>query len=477
MGRLNRLQQAVAVLLFVVPVAAGADCISTIRTVSQPVVFPSHAAGPVAWTGSVLGVAKVDVGSNVVYFATYDANLNQLMADRIVSNASLGGPIALFWNGTEFALFYQRDDLQLVFQRISLSGDAIGTAIAVAPNHLQWQNQEYDIVWDPRRDTYDVIHTIPAGFERAIWLTTVSRDGTVKLDQPLSIYFPNTAAEPRIAVATSGEIGVTWIREDFNGAALFFLLFGTDNNVKELTEISVKGRNTRLAASDNSFLIVSTVPLPGNTSELRSARVDLTGKIIAADSTLVPARGVDIAPLEILWNPTLREWALTYTESIIGFDLFPGEMRLLRLEILGATSDTLFTPDPTKNIYSMRFPFIWTGASYNGSIERTGVPRNEGSDTYLVKHCPLVATAVAPTHTAIYGLTAFSGSATGGTPDYAFRWDFGDTGLGEGPNPKHQYIRTGTYTVTLTATDSAGGVSVTTATVTVVIPRQRSVKK
>src|SRR3954469_3007341 len=114
MGRLNRLQAVLAALLFVVP-SLGAECISTIRTVSQPVVFPSHAAGPVAWTGSVLGVAKVDIDTNVVYFATYDANMNQLLADRIVSNASLGGPMALLWNGSEFALFYQRDDLQLVF--------------------------------------------------------------------------------------------------------------------------------------------------------------------------------------------------------------------------------------------------------------------------------------------------------------------------------------------------------------------------
>ncbi|MCU1227338.1 MAG: glycosyl hydrolase [Acidobacteria bacterium] len=474
MGRLNRLQAVLAALLFVVP-SVGAECISTIRTVSQPVVFPSHAAGPVAWTGSVLGVAKVDIDTNVVYFATYDANMNQLLADRIVSNASLGGPLALLWNGSEFALFYQRDDLQLVFQRISLSGDAIGTAIAVAPKHLQWQNQEYDIAWDARRQAYDVIHTIPAGFERAIWLTIVGRDGEVKLDQPLSIYMAITA-EPRVAVAPSGEIGVTWIREDFNGAALYFLLFGTDNNIKELTEISVNGRDTRLAASDDSFLIVSTVRLPGNTSELRSARVDLTGKVIAADATLVRARGVDIAPLELIWNPTLREWALTYNESINGFDLFPGEMRLLRLEILGAQSDTLFTPDPTKNIYQMRFPFVWTGASYSGSIERPGVPRNQGSDTYLVKHCPLIAEVTAPTHTAIYGLTQFTGSASGGTPDYAFHWDFGDTGLGEGRNPKHQYLRTGTYTVTLTATDSAGGLSVSTATVLVVIPKQRAVR-
>jgi hypothetical protein len=475
MGRLNRLQQAVAVLLFVVPVAAGADCISTIRTVSQPVVFPSHAAGPVAWTGSVLGVAKVDVDSNVVYFATYDAELNQLIADRIVSNASLGGPMALFWSGTEFALFYQRDDLQLVFQRISVAGEPLGAAIPVAPKHLQWQNQEYNIVWDAYRESYDIIHTIPAGPERALWLTIVGRDGTIKYDQPLSIYI-TTTTEPRIAVAPTGQIGITWIREDLIGTSLYFMLFGADNNIKELTSISPSGRQSRIAASDDTFLIVTIGHLPGPTTELRSARVDFAGNIIAADAQLIPARGVDIAPLDLLWNPTLHEWALTYSESPVGFDLFPGETRLHRFTFNGFTGDVLFTPDPTKNIYGMRFPLVWTGASYDGSIQRT-VSRNEGSDTYLVRHCPLVSSISSPVHTPIYNLTQFIASASGGTPDYRYHWNFGDTGTGEGANPKHQYIRTGTYTVTLTVTDSAGATSVATSVVTVVVPKRRSVSR
>jgi len=470
---LNRLQAVLAVLLlFGMSASAGAQCISTVRTVSQPVVFPSHAAGPVAWTGSVLGVAKIDIGSSVVYFATYDANLNQLTADRVGANASLNGPIALIWNGSEFALFYQTGLLQLVFQRIAVSGEPIGTPIAVAPQHLNWQNQEYDIAWDSRRNAYDIIHTIPTGTERGLWLTIVDRDGKLQYDQSLSIYFSSTA-EPRLAVAPSGEIGIAWVRLDEIGETLYFLVFGSDNNVKAVERVSVGGRNARLAASDTTFLIITGLTVGGGTGELRSVRVDLKGAIIANDSTFLPARGVDIAPVSLLWNPTLREWALIYSESQSGFNVFPGETRLRRFDFRGAVSDTLFAPDPTKNIFAMTYPHVWTGTSYVGSISRP-VPRSEGSDTHLVKHCPLLSSVSGPSYTALYGLAQFTAAANGGTPDYRYQWDFGDTGKAEGRTPSHQYIRTGTYVVTLTITDSAGGVTVSTMTVNVVVPKRRA---
>lgn len=473
---LNRLQAVLAaLLLFAVSGTAGAQCISTIRTVSQPLVFPSHAAGPVAWTGSLLGVAKVDVSSNVVYFATYDADLNQLTADRVAANASLNGPIALIWNGSEYALFYQNGALQLLFQRIALSGEPIGAPVAVAPQHLNWQNQEYDIAWDARRNAYDIIHTIPTGTERGLWLTIVDRDGKIQFDQSLSIYFA-TSAEPRIAVAPSGEIGIAWVRQDASGDSLYFLVFGSDNNVKAVETVSVGGRQAHLAVNDSYFLIITALPIPANnTTELRSVRVDLKGNVIARDATFLPARGVDIAPVALIWNPTLREWALTYSESISGFNVFPGETRLRRFDFAGKVSDTLFAPDTTKSIFAMQYTPVWSGTSYIGSIART-VPRSEGSDTHLVKHCPLLSSASGPGYTALYGLAQFTASTNGGTPDYRYQWDFGDFFKAEGRTVSHQYVHTGTYVVTLTVTDTADGVSVSTTTVNVVIPKRRATK-
>jgi hypothetical protein len=50
----------------------------------------------------------------------------------------------------------------------------------------------------------------------------------------------------------------------------------------------------------------------------------------------------------------------------------------------------------------------------------------------------------------------FTGSATDGTPPYAFSWDFGDGGSSNEQNPTHAYVAIGNNTVVLTVTDHDG---------------------
>jgi len=50
----------------------------------------------------------------------------------------------------------------------------------------------------------------------------------------------------------------------------------------------------------------------------------------------------------------------------------------------------------------------------------------------------------------------FSGLATGGTPSYSFRWDFGDGETSTERNPAHTFTTAGDYDVNLTVTDSDG---------------------
>lgn len=465
-----------AVLLTAAAATVGADCISTTRTVSQPLVFPSHAAGPVAWTGAIYGVAKMDEPTNVAYFATYDADLNQLTADRIVSNTSIAnGPLALLWNGSEFALFYQTDALQLVFQRIAVSGAPIGSPIPVVPQHLNWQNQEYDIAWDATRKAYVIFHTIPTGPERGLWLTVVDREGKTLLDSLMSIYF-STRAQPRLAVTPKGELGLVWLRIDDGTESLYFMLVNAANDVTAVESVSTVGIDPVIATNGSQFLIVTRRDITAsNTSELRAVRVDTKGAIVAADAPFLPARGVDIVPVSLTWNPTLAEWALVYSESVPGFAFFPGETRLRRFNFATPASDVSFSPDPTKSIFAMRYPLVWSGTSYVGSIART-VSRIEGSDTHLVRQCPLIATVTAPRDTPLYSQTQFTGTASGGIPSYSYSWDFGDTEKADGPTPRHQYVRTGTYTVTLTVRDTSGSVATTTWTVNVVVPKRRAAR-
>ena len=50
----------------------------------------------------------------------------------------------------------------------------------------------------------------------------------------------------------------------------------------------------------------------------------------------------------------------------------------------------------------------------------------------------------------------FTASVTGGTPPYTYRWDFGDGGQSDAPNPTHAYATTGACRVSVTVTDAQG---------------------
>ncbi len=67
-------------------------------------------------------------------------------------------------------------------------------------------------------------------------------------------------------------------------------------------------------------------------------------------------------------------------------------------------------------------------------------------------------------------LITFSGSASGGTPPYTYKWNFGDNSSSDLPNTTHVYSA-GTYTATLTVTDSGGKTAENTTLVTVSVSK------
>lgn len=453
----------------------SADCTPLLRPVSLPSVFPSHAAGPIAWNGSILGVAKVDTGlAHSLWFAEYDSDLNQITPDVEVASDTLNGIIALTWNGSEFAEFYQLPSQQLVFQRISAGGQVVGAPIAVATNHTNSQNQAIDVVWDASRKTYDVVHTIPIGFDASLWMTAVQPDGTIAADVPITFFFATTPT-PRIA-ASSGSIGIVWIYDDRSGTGerLFSAVVDPTNHVLGLQQISATGHAPVIAASSTGFLVIYEGPGSGGKPELRSTQLSLAGAVTKSDATFLKPAGVDIATRSLIWNPTLAEWALVYSDTNIGFDFGPGDTRIRRFKIPATLppSDTFFAPDSLHRDYLANYPLAWTGVSYIGSISRNISP-SDGSDTALVRLCPLIASASGPALVATGTVVTFRGTTSGGTPDFKFAWDFGDLDTAVGQVVTHRYPHPGTYTVTLTVTDGTGAISVTTLTIRVVVPRER----
>jgi hypothetical protein len=450
------------------------DCISTLKPVSQPVVFPSHAAGPVVWNGSALGVAKIDTDiAHSLWFALYDSDLNQLTPDVQVADASLTGIVALTWNGTEFGVFYQSPlTLQLLLQRVSSAGQPVGAPIPIAANHNVSGHDEYDLTWDTTRQTYDVIHTVPNGRDAGLWVTTVKPDGTIVTDTLVTFFFASTAT-PRIA-ASNGNIGFVWVFDNGTAQPLFFAMLDRNDHITAVQAVSQTGRNPLLAASPTSFLVIDMAPLTSTSNELRSTRLDQNGNIVSPDATFLRASGVDIASRSLIWNPTLNEWALIYSDTNLGFNFAPGDTHLRRFHTPATVppSDVIFAPDNLHRDFVALYPLTWTGVSYVGTIARTLSP-TAGSDTWLVRYCPLIANASAPATTTVFTNVTFTAMPSGGTPDYLYSWDFGDLNTGSGAVVTHQYAHPGTYTVMLTVTDTAHATATTTLTIKVVVPRTR----
>jgi uncharacterized membrane protein len=461
------------VMLLVASTAQAADCVSSTRQISDFFTTPNRAVGAIVWTGTLLGVVKNETSPpRPIYFSAYDENLNQVIGDKLIATATLNGAFRIFWNGSGFGVFFFETGGQLMFQRLSAAGDTVGSALPVGVV-ATFPDQEADVTWDPTRSAYIAVHTITQGASVGFWITLVGIDGTTLSDDRLTFEL-SSPSEPRVAVAADGTIAIVRHQREASDALRLSVL-DANRVVSAFTDLSANARLPVLASNGTGFAAVWQSAIAGGT-ELRWARVDTRARVILPETRLVSGRGTDVAPVSLIWNPNGSEWALSYLDSPLGFAEFPGDFRLRRFTTAGALiSDTVFSADPSRISIGSRYPFVWTGSAYVTTAER--FVSNQGSISFLEKHCTLAATASASALSVIASApVTFSATATGGTAPYAFQWDFGD--LSEkrtGETVQHAYVRPGTYTVTLAATDAAGATSVSTVVVTVYFPKRRPI--
>ena len=463
-----------AVLLLLAAAALRGQCVTNVKAITQPGAFPSRVAGPIATTGSILGLAKSDttIGTAAIFFATYDGNLNQLTADRPIADLSANGATNLIWNGSEFALFYQTSGFVPTLQRIDTVGNPLGSPVSIL-NHGASSDDEFDVAWSSVRNAYAIGRTVTVGVDSGLWLTIVSKEGMVLADTALSAFI-SSPVTPHVIALPDGSFAMSWVRRTGGTRSLVLSIVSTTGQIKSAIVSETSDVNTpRLATNGSSILLVYAGTTTTGT-ELRYAQYDLAAIPIKTASSFFAGSGVDILPLQLQWNSALSEWALTYNDSF--GPAFPST-RLRRFPSpTGTASDTLLSPNPVQSRLLAPFPIVFMNGGYVGSIQRI-ISRQEGSESYLVKSCPFFVTAVAsPPVAPLFAPVTFTATPSGGTAPYQFQWQFGDLGSATGQSVQHAYNVPNTYTITLTGTDAAGAVSITRVTVVVALGKTRAVR-
>ncbi|HSP15121.1 MAG TPA: PKD domain-containing protein [Thermoanaerobaculia bacterium] len=466
MGSVRSLRVVAVVFALAWSAIAHAECVSQMREASSG-VFNRTTAG-VAWTGTLLGVAKVDgSGAREITFATYSEGLVPLTSDRLIAGGSFAGVTDLVWNGSELGVFYVDATGQLILQRVSTTGEPIGGSIAVAPNHPTSKAREYDADWDPSRQAYVIVHSVLDGLDKGLWLTILERNGSVRNEIVVTAIIA-TPLHPHVAVNSSGSIGVLFLRNGVYSSRVFDAA-GTGSGIEPL----VNARDAVIGSDGSSFVVAGNAPITGPT-DIDFAIVDEHGRI-TMPSTKLFGRGAEIQPVSLIWNPTRSEWALAYLSSLFPFTQVSGDFRLRRFTASGdLISDSNFSPDPILSKLATSLPIVWTGSSYVSAASR-GASGSLQPDSYVVRHCPLTATIGVPAQVVRAGTSVtFTANIDGGAGGNTYSWDFGDGRRSDQGTVTLRFDKLGDYPVVLRVTDAAGATSVTTMTLRIVTPRRRA---
>lgn len=461
---------AVGILILLGVAAAADDCISETRTISTRSSSPNLVAGPSSWSGSILGVAKVQESSPLLWFNVYSGSLDPLSSDQqIASNGAATNPlVGVAWTGTEFGVLYRTTGQGLSLQRVSTTGAPVGVATGVTAGRPVANSDRIAFAWNDVLDAYVVVRIIAGGTNRGVWLTLFDAAGGLLSDRQ-SFVFAETGSNVALGITETGVMGVFYLSA---GNSLMMSRFEGTGPSQTLS-IASGGSEIRVTSRNGLFVVVRSVA-DGPGTVLRWLVVDTSHQLVRADSLFLQGTGAEIQPRGLISNGT--ELALSYLDSPVIENTSDDIFRLIRFTIDGVVlSDDRFSgPQIGLGKAVSPFPFHWTGESYvTPAVWRS----SDRLSSYLFRYCPLIAKIVGPRGVAVGSTVKYVAAASGGVPGYTYGWRYDKESRDQlGIESQRKYTTPGTHTVTLKVTDLSGNVVTITETFVVGYPRRRAAR-
>ncbi len=455
------LRIAAAVLVLLGAFSGSAQCVSEIRDITGR--LPSLEAGPVAWTGSVLGIAAIQRPTGAIWVTIADERGTALY-DRLRLPDTEGSTLyALLTNGAEFSVWFRDRNRNLRMQRVSTTGDFIGEAIyALDDDIFIDDNDRVDVTWSSALNAYVLARSVTTTTPRELWLSVINANGTERsMSRIAADVGPDSFV--RVAVTETGIIGVFY--EGTSGNVRLVRVEPMVPNVSQ-NVWTPGGDDLVVAAYQNQFVLARSVSENGR-SYILSKIITTGGDEVRSESVLLEGSGVAVRAVSLLARDT--ELALSYLDAPAGFELQRPRYRLFRFLPTGAPiSDVFFAAtDPGLRRAATEFDFVWTGSAY---VSAAVLELGEADESYLIRYCPLAADIFGPRVVRRGEKVAFTGDASGGVGPYTYEWRYQGGGFVAGPRLELTFTATGQFTFEVTVTDATGAQSAQFFTIQVVEP-------
>lgn len=466
--RSMRLTIVVLAALFAVADPLSAQCTSLVRDIGSRGTAGNLVSGPIAWTGTMLGVSSVDTRNGSVWFSLYDESGTLLYPSLKIPPSEGAEIVGLVWNGNHFGLFFKTTDKRLILRRISTAAELIGVPIMPLDKLRLEPNDEVDLYWSTTRDAYVMARTVNAP-PRALFLTIINADGTVRSNVQQANITPAANSFVHLAETASGIIGLFYERDGTRDVMLQRFEAGQ----KEINrKVWTPGIDLVVTSYDNRFVLARTVLQTNGNESIRWKTVDNLGFDVGVETRLLIGSGKEVEPQSLIVGHN-GELALSYFDSRDGVATMDPSFRLRRFSPANGEliADTYFAAaDRTRHRATSKHDFVWTGNAYVASVVREIAGAD--AESYLVRLCPLVVDADGPRSVRVGEPVTFTASAAGGVPSYNYHWTWGDLGFAAGPELTLTFGQVGTFTATLHATDDTGTVVRTTFSVQIVAPEE-----